>query len=46
MILAAFVISLSEHIQFRIRIKSEALKEANQEEKAKREVEELKKYWQ
>lgn len=46
MILAAFVISLTEHIQFRIRIKSEALNEANQEEKAKREVEELKKYWQ
>lgn len=45
LILGAFVFSLTEHIQFRIRIKSEALNEAIQEEKAKREVEELKKYW-
>ncbi|MED5050232.1 hypothetical protein P9738_20425 [Bacillus siamensis] len=43
LILGAFVLSLTEHIQFRIRIKSEALNEANQEEKAKRELE---KYWE
>ncbi|MCX4074712.1 hypothetical protein OQZ55_00080 [Bacillus subtilis] len=45
LILGAFVFALTEHIQFRIRIKSEALNEANKEEQAKRELEELKKYW-